>query len=494
MILSSKIDRASVHTDKQTASRYHTASGIVIGFYFMIGLRPESLWAVLSVVSVSALSLYAVDIFSGARRPNWIGGISILKNQQRQIDFDLTLYIFIATVVSVFEIYFLNYPSAATARTFIAILSAGVYASLGIALDLEYDCIRNNVPVNITRITQIVPGKVKLRQFLTLIFAAGLLNFALALLDFSVQNFARDTSLAYQAEQSFQELVFVAGAVLGASIYLIYLYNRNLFHILGTQVNILQRVEAGSFETSMPVVSEDESGLLANYHNIMIERLRDRERLYSTLKKSVGPNIMAKLLYTDEQTLKHGQAYCVAILFCDLRGFSSLGESASAEEIILFLNAYFAEVSSIISEHEGIINKFMGDAVLAIFGLDGKEGAVEQAVVAGLEIIERSASIYMPNAMHPETGVGIHYGTVAAGTIGSEERYEYTVVGDAVNKASRLESLSKRLEFSLILSKDAYLHLKDTMRNEFIDLGAHMVRGRSEPIHVYGAKKKSAPH
>jgi class 3 adenylate cyclase len=446
---------------------------------------------VLSVIGIFLLSLAAIDVFSRTRRPAWKSGSSILENQQRQIDFDLSLYFFAASVVALFEIYLLDYPVAPTARTFVAIISSGVYASLGIALDMEYARIKNNVPVNITLMTQIVPGKLKLRQFLAIIFASGLLNFALALFGFANQENTPSLTAAYVAEQNFQELVFVGSAVLLASLYLIYLHNRNLFHILGMQINVLQRVEEGNFEASIPVVSEDESGLLANYHNIMIERLRDRQRLYLTLKKSVGPNIMAKLLNTDEQTLKHGQAYDVAILFCDLRGFSSLGESASAEEVILFLNAYFAEVSGVISQHDGIINKFMGDAVLAIFGLDNKEGAVEQAVIAALEIIEQSANISMPNAMRPETGVGIHFGPVAAGTIGSDERYEYTVVGDAVNKASRLESLSKRLGYSVILSKDAFQHLGNDMQDNFADLGAHMVRGRTEPIHVYGARKKS---
>lgn len=132
-------------------------------------------------------------------------------------------------------------------------------------------------------------------------------------------------------------------------------------------MKVLSRVQEGHFNELVPIVTDDELALLASYHNAMIERLRDRERLYRTLEKSVGANIMKKLLNTDEQTLKQGKNYNVAILFCDLRGFTSMGESASAEEIILLLNDYFADVSEVISNHNGIINKFMGDAVLAIF-------------------------------------------------------------------------------------------------------------------------------
>jgi class 3 adenylate cyclase len=482
-----------LNNNKQAVVAYYLASALVMALYLVISLQAETFTAIFSVTGAFGLCLAAMAAISGSRRPDWKSGDSILKNQQRQIDFDLSLFLITAASVSLLETYLLDSGAALAVKTFAVVLSAGIYTSLGIALELEYANIKNNVIVNITRLTQIIPGKFKLRQFLALLLATGLANFGLALYDFMTGDYAVPAMSQYAWERSFQEIVFIATAVLGVSIYLLYLYIRNLFQVLGMQVNILRRVEEGCYDVSMPVVSEDESGLLANYHNFMIERLRDRERLYRTLKKSVGSNIMAKLLNTDEEKLKHGEAHNVAILFCDLRGFSSLGESASAEEIILFLNVYFAEVSAVISRHDGIINKFMGDAVLAIFGLEGKENAAEQAVNAGLEIIEHSADISMPNDMHPQTGVGIHFGPVAAGTIGSEERYEYTVVGDAVNKASRLESLSKRLDYSLILSKDAYERLEgDTMREKFVDLGPHPVRGMSEPIHVYGAWKKAA--
>jgi class 3 adenylate cyclase len=132
----------------------------------------------------------------------------------------------------------------------------------------------------------------------------------------------------------------------------------------------------------------------------------------------------------------------------------------------------------------------MGDAVLAIFGLENRGNAVEDAVNAALVIVGHSGSMCMPNDVHAETGVGIDFGEVIAGTIGSDERYEYTIIGDAVNKASRLEGLSKRLEYSVILSDEAYQRLSETSQQSFFDLGCHKVRGRTEAINVYGSGKK----
>ena len=238
-------------------------------------------------------------------------------------------------------------------------------------------------------------------------------------------------------------------------------------------------------------MAQDELGLIAVQINAMIENLRDRDRLHKTLERVVGSNIMEKLLSTDDDTLKRGQEDDVAIMFCDMRDFTSMSEAASAEEVIIFLNTFFSDLSEIVSRHGGTINKFMGDAVLAVYGLESQSNPVDDAVRSSLEILEHTRQFTLPDGGHPEMGAGIHYGTVMAGTIGSEQRYEYTFLGDAVNTASRLEGLTKRLKYSIIVSSDAYLQLPDETRQRFADLGKQRVRGKSEPLHVFGAESKA---
>ena len=464
---------------KKIVFEYHLLGLVIILSYLMISLRGPTFCEIFPVIGTAGLCLIAASALFRFKRPVWIHDLSFIKNQTQHLVFDLSPYLFTALVVTLIEAQLFDHPTIFVGKAVIAIISIGFYIALGISLEVEYHHIKNYQGTEPKNITQIVPAGVKLRYFLLTLLTVDLLVFGLIWIAHRLQPDKHD----------FIGLLFISTIIVCLSCYLLYLYHRNFIYVVGMQVNILNRVEEGRFDVVIPTVSDDELALLASYHNTMIERLRDRDRLYRTLEKSVGANIMNKLLNTDEQILKQGQTYNVAILFCDLRGFTSLGESASAEEIILFLNVYFADISGVISAHKGIINKFMGDAVLAIFGLESDGNPVEDAVNASLAIIKHSTDFFMPNAMHPESGVGIDFGPVIGGTIGSEERYEYTIIGDAVNKASRLESLSKRLGYSIILSQNAYKWLSDNMKKSFDSLGEHKVRGGNEPIIIYGSGK-----
>jgi class 3 adenylate cyclase len=466
--------------------KYHLLGLLIITNYLLVAFPIATFQAILPILSAVGLFLITIEFIFPLKRRRWCKNYSIVRNQLHQFIFELSFYLCAGLAVAVLESYFLHCLVNIIAKSVIAIIDIGFYMAMAIAIEIEYARIRNKPSPNAPNKGKIVPAGLKLRYFLLIILAVNWFVFALV--------YFQNTNPVFYLQspkQNLQEILFVGVAVVSLSVYLFYLYSRNFIYALGIQVNVLRCMEDDDLdEVDIPIVSDDELALLAVYHNIMLERLRDRKHLYRTLEKSVGSDIMNKLLTTDEQTLKQGQIYSVAILFCDLRGFTSLGESASAEEVILFLNDYFADVSSVISQHHGIINKFMGDAVLAIFGLENERNSVEDAVKASLAIIQHNVDFYMPNEMHPETGVGIDFGSVIGGTIGSEERYEYTIIGDAVNKASRLEGLSKRLDYSIILSEAAYQQICDGMRESFCDLGAHKVRGRQESIKVYGCGKK----
>ena len=129
----------------------------------------------------------------------------------------------------------------------------------------------------------------------------------------------------------------------------------------------------------------------------------------------------------------------------------------------------------------------MGDAILAIFPLDDKTATIDDAIETAWDIVMHSQAIRLPDGDRFNVGIGIHMGYATAGTIGSHNRFEYTFIGDTVNTASRLDGLSKRLGYSIIISEETYNHLQADTKERFVDLGEQKIRGKTEPLHVYGA-------
>lgn len=427
--------------------------------------------------------------------PLYVDKAPILLRPRRQFMFDMGIYLLIAA--GLFSIQYLGYmvPANDSVKIIIAALIIGYFASLDNALTRErYWFTESDHETSKEFAFSSLTSKMSL--FLTLtVFIAMAATASVAFLDLS----GLVESPTAQRESVLQlfalDLFFVFCVILILTMRLIYSYSLNVQHVFNMQLNILQGVENGNFEHYVPILTSDEFGLLARQINKMIDGLRDKERLRYTLEKIVSPSIMEKLLTTDDKTLKHGQEYNVAILFCDMREFTRFTENASAEDVIFFLNAYFSQMSNIVSMHNGIVNKFMGDAILAIYGLDSDgESAAEDAINTAMAILEHARKIELPDGTSLGTGIGIHTGRVVAGTIGSEERYEYTFIGDAVNTASRLDGLSKRLGYGIIISEDAYKLLPSHSRLDFVDLGDHDVRGKADQVHVYGAVRQPIEH
>jgi adenylate cyclase len=181
----------------------------------------------------------------------------------------------------------------------------------------------------------------------------------------------------------------------------------------------------------------------------------------------------------------------VAILFVDLRGFTALAERMSANDVAHFLNEYRRRLAEPIARHQGVIDKFIGDGAMAIFGVpEPSADDARNAVLAGLELVsvfdgwrgERLAEGLPP----VEIGIGIHYGDVIAGALGDEYQLEYTVVGDAVNTAARIERLAADLETPLLVSADVFAAAPGLERE--LRLGTpftQVLRGRSRPVRLY---------
>ncbi|MBT5831449.1 MAG: adenylate/guanylate cyclase domain-containing protein, partial [Candidatus Latescibacteria bacterium] len=184
-----------------------------------------------------------------------------------------------------------------------------------------------------------------------------------------------------------------------------------------------------------------------------------------------------------------GREVNVAILFTDLRDFTPLSEKCSPREVVEILNEYFTLVVEAVHTHHGVLDKFIGDAAMAVFGLDGKS-AHENAILSAFDIqaglITLNQKLTAQDRPNISNGIGIHCGPVVAGNIGSEERLEYTVIGDAVNTAARLESLTKELPSTLAVSETLYMQSSSQTQNQLIYLQDYALKGKADKIAVYG--------
>jgi adenylate cyclase len=179
----------------------------------------------------------------------------------------------------------------------------------------------------------------------------------------------------------------------------------------------------------------------------------------------------------------------ITVLFSDIRGFTTLSETTPPEKIVEMLNVHFSHMADIILKHNGTLDKYIGDAIMAFWGAPvPTKDHPEQAVLAAVEMIKALQNV---NAelkgrgfdLELKIGVGINTGVVTIGNIGSEKKLNYTVVGDAVNLASRLESLTKEYNSAVVISEYTYERIKDTI--DCTILGNVKVKGREQPVTIY---------
>jgi adenylate cyclase len=234
----------------------------------------------------------------------------------------------------------------------------------------------------------------------------------------------------------------------------------------------------------------DELEDLATGFNTMVDGLKERDKLRSTFGKYMTQTVMDHLMNGKVQL--GGETLTVSVLFSDIRGFTTLSESMhDAQALVSLLNEYFTEMVSIVMQEDGVVDKYIGDAIMAVFGApvskkDDAVRAVRAAVRMRMALASLNQRLVARGVAPLRTGIGIHTGEVVAGNIGSEQRMEYTVIGDAVNLASRLESNTKELGVDVLISKDTYDLVKDTC--VAVPIHEITVKGRAESVMTYEVK------
>jgi adenylate cyclase len=210
------------------------------------------------------------------------------------------------------------------------------------------------------------------------------------------------------------------------------------------------------------------------------------------LSRCVSSEVASELWESRDQIMS-GERRSVSLVFTDIRSFTTLSESASSDQIVIWLNDYFSRMHAIVTRHGGHINKFLGDGLMIVFGAPasrGDEREARAAVACGLEMLAEVARINLDwkDSARPtiKIGVGIHTGEATCGVVGAERRLEYTVIGDTVNLASRLESLTKEYGVPLLVS-EATARLLD-QRYEVNALGEVTVKGKNESTKIFAVE------
>jgi adenylate cyclase len=247
------------------------------------------------------------------------------------------------------------------------------------------------------------------------------------------------------------------------------------------------KVEEGDLDVKVPIYDSTEIGLLQAGFNQMVEGLREREEMRDIFGRHVGTDVAKAAL--DGGAKLGGEVREVAVLFVDIVGSTGLAENEDPEQVVGLLNRFFEIVIDVVHEHEGWINKFAGDAALAIWGApsgmdDQSTSALRAARVLTTRLVEEIPEL--------RAGIGVSCGRVLAGNVGASERFEYTVIGDPVNEAARLTDEAKKVS-SLVVANQALVSDADgDEARHWCELDPLKLRGRSQQTRVVTVK--DVPH
>jgi adenylate cyclase len=285
---------------------------------------------------------------------------------------------------------------------------------------------------------------------------------------------------------------FAAAAMLGLGVAGI------LAHSMVGGLNRLvagaRAVEAGTLSKPLPVHSQDEIGQLTRSFNHMVDELRAKERITATFGRYVDPKIVGQLIGADSEIAEIAERRPTTIFFSDIAGFSGLSEQLTAGVIARLLNRYFGIASEAIRAHHGVIDKYIGDAVMAFWTRPFSTGDqhAADACLAALAFDEALATLraelpdivgLRQNLPRFAVRMGMATGEVVVGTIGAPSSQTFTVIGDTVNLAARLEGINKLYGTRIIVSEDTYRLAQSAVEARELDTVA--VAGKTEPVRIY---------
>jgi adenylate cyclase len=277
---------------------------------------------------------------------------------------------------------------------------------------------------------------------------------------------------------SLNVLVAVAVAFV-VSFELTVLLSRSILRPVEDLEAATERIRQGRFDEHVPVTTADEFGELSSAFNQMVDGLAERERLREAFGVYLDEEVARYII--SEQYDPAGREVEVSLVFCDVRQFTEASAGHSARDVVSRLNELFEVIVPIVARHRGHVDQFVGDGLLAVWNAPERvENAADRAVQCAVEIA-RTVNSRRPGGF--EIGIGVNSGSVVAGSIGGAGRLSFSVIGDAVNLASRVEAKTRETGDSVLITEATRLRLSETI--EVVPRGRIEIKGYGEPVDLY---------
>ncbi|MDA3901367.1 MAG: HAMP domain-containing protein [Spirochaetes bacterium] len=280
--------------------------------------------------------------------------------------------------------------------------------------------------------------------------------------------------------------IIITIIIINIAIILLYIFSKSLTRPIRALSAAANQIKNGDFAITLKPTTRDEIGYLTESFGEMALGLSEREKLKSALGKFANPEIAEQAMKGEIQL--GGERKYAAIFFSDIRNFTSISEKLEPEAVVDFLNQYMSRMVHCVNDAHGMVDKFIGDAIMALWGVPFSHGNdTENAIDCALNM-RKILLVFNQNRggdKNPliKIGCGINVGPMVAGQIGSDEKMEYTVIGDTVNLASRIEALNKPFGTDILISEDAYQKVNQTYR--LAPMRKILVKGKKKPQQIY---------
>lgn len=300
-----------------------------------------------------------------------------------------------------------------------------------------------------------------------------------------------DISVA-EVRSKLKKVMYAALAALGVALVLAiviaFLLSKHVSKPLYTLIKALHTIGKGNINFRLKVNRKDEFGEVAKAVNSMADGLCERETLKGVFARYVSQQVRDKILNQGEIPTVKGERRKITMLFSDIKSFTELSESLQPEEVVSLLNDFFEKMIEVVFKNQGMIDKFVGDGLVVIFGAPVDDLYQEEhAVRTALEMQDQLALLHQKweseGREKLSIGIGINTGIAIVGNIGSSQKMEYTAIGDTVNLAARIESATRDIDASILISEYTYVAVKTLFKTE--NKGSVYVKGRKDPITVY---------